>query len=197
MAARTPQRGADGVPRHDGSQGRRVAAPSPEGAAGGPPPAGGGVVTNRPVLVRDAGFRIDDWSGEYIRWDGVGRLPVVPEHAALDLENTVPAEALTPVLERVPLIRIAFASHVDGRGFSLARALRMLGYRGRLRAAGHVLADQYAMARRSGFDEVEIDGPLAERQPEGQWLYRANWRDNDYQARLRGLPCREGRGGCV
>ena len=194
MAGRTPRRGADDVARHDASKGRRVVAPFPAAPAGGPPSAAGGAVTNRPVLVRDAGFLDDDWSGEYVRWDGVGRLPVLPEHAALDVENTVPAESLAPVLERVPLIRIAFPSHVDGRGFSLARALRLLGYRGRLRAAGHVLADQYAMARRNGFDEVEIDGPRAERQPEGQWLYRASWKDNDYQARLRGLPRREGRG---
>ena len=49
-----------------------------------------------------------------------------------------------------------------------------------------MLADQYAMARRSGFDEVEIDADLAARQPEDQWLARANWQDHDYQARLRG-----------
>ena len=55
---------------------------------------------------------------------------------------------------------------------------------GRLRARGHVIADQYAMARRAGFDEVEIDAELAERQPEDQWLFRADWQAHDYQARL-------------
>ena len=40
------------------------------------------------------------------------------------------------------------------------------------------------MARRSGFDEVEIDEALAARQPEAQWLARADWRAHDYQARL-------------
>jgi|GEM_PF-516560 len=54
-----------------------------------------------------------------------------------------------------------------------------------LRAKGHVIADQYAMARRSGFDEIEIDNALAARQPEAQWVYRANWRDHDYQTLLR------------
>jgi hypothetical protein len=49
-----------------------------------------------------------------------------------------------------------------------------------------VLADQYAMARRSGFDEVEIDAALAARQPAEQWQFRADWQSNDYQARLRG-----------
>ena len=57
---------------------------------------------------------------------------------------------------------------------------------GRLRARGHVLADQYAMARRAGFDEVEIDAALAARQPEAQWLARAGWQAFDHQARLRG-----------
>jgi hypothetical protein len=47
-----------------------------------------------------------------------------------------------------------------------------------------VIADQYAMARRSGFDEVEISEALAERQGAEQWLARANWRAHDYRARL-------------
>ena len=84
------------------------------------------------------------------------------------------------------MVRVDFPSSADGRGFTIARVLRLKGYTGRLRAKGHVLADQYAMARRSGFDEVEIDDTLANRQPEDQWLARANWQDNNYQARLRG-----------
>ena len=83
---------------------------------------------------------------------------------------------------------MGFPSSADGRGFTLARQLRAMGYQGRLRAKGHVLADQYAMARRSGFDEVEIDDALAARQPQDQWLARANWRDHDYQNRLRRAP---------
>ena len=68
------------------------------------------------------------------------------------------------------------------------RALRLRGYTGRLRARGHVIADQYAMARRSGFDEVEVTDEIAARQPEDQWLFRADWRAHDYQSRLRGTP---------
>jgi len=64
--------------------------------------------------------------------------------------------------------------------------LRLMGYRGRLRAKGHVISDQYAMARRCGFDEIEISEALAARQPEADWLFRANWQKNDYQSRLRG-----------
>ena len=84
------------------------------------------------------------------------------------------------------MVRVDFPSSADGRGFTIARVLRLKGYTGRLRAKGHVLADQYAMARRSGFDEVEIDHALADRQPEDQWLARSKWQDNNYQARLRG-----------
>ena len=73
---------------------------------------------------------------------------------------------------------------VDGRGFTLARHLRLIGFTGRLRAAGHVLADQYTMARRSGFDEIEISDDLAARQPEDQWLFRSDWQEHDYRAKL-------------
>ena len=144
------------------------------------------------IVVRDTGFHADDWSGTCIPWSGNGSLPELPPNAALDVDNTVRAEQIAPAFERIALIRIGFTSHVDGRGFSLARHLRLLGYRGRLRASGHILADQYAMARRSGFDEVEIEPSLARRQPEAQWLFRANWRENNYQERLR-QPSRTGR----
>jgi uncharacterized protein (DUF934 family) len=83
------------------------------------------------------------------------------------------------------MIRITFPVFSDGRGFTLARRLRVMGYSGRLRAQGQVIADQYAMARRCGFDEVEISDDLAARQPEDQWQFRADWRAHDYQARLR------------
>ena len=44
-----------------------------------------------------------------------------------------------------------------------------MGFSGRLRAAGPLIADQYRMARRVGFDEVEIPDAIAARQPEAQW----------------------------
>ena len=136
------------------------------------------------ILVRDCGFQDDDWRGGFIRWSEEDDRSALPEGAALAVENTAQAEDIVPAFGRIALIRVAFPLLVDGRGFSLARHLRLLGYSGRLRAAGHVLADQYAMARRSGFDEVEIDPALAERQPEEQWLFRANWQAHDYQERL-------------
>jgi uncharacterized protein (DUF934 family) len=84
------------------------------------------------------------------------------------------------------MIRIDFPSSADGRGFTIARALRLRGYQGRLRAHGHIIADQYAMARRAGFDEVEVTDDIAARQPAEQWQFRADWQAHDYQSRLRG-----------
>ena len=147
------------------------------------------------ILVRDSGFQDDDWRGGFIRWSGEDDRSALPDRAALDVENTAPAEDIVPLFECIALIRIAFPSHMDGRGFSLARHLRLLGYRGRLRARGRILADQYAMARRSGFDEVEIDPALARRQPEEQWLFRANWQSHDYQERLGRRPRSSSRAG--
>lgn len=102
-----------------------------------------------------------------------------------DLASDVDPAALEGQLQGITAIRIGFPSFADGRGFTLAAQLRRQGFSGRLRAKGHVVADQYAMARRAGFDEVEIDATLAARQPESQWLARANWQIHDYRTRLR------------
>ncbi len=124
------------------------------------------------VIVTDSGFDADDWTGGFETDKAVDLLP--------DADLSEIAERL----QALAMIRIHFPSFADGRGFTLARQLRHMGYGGRLRAFGHVLADQYAMARRSGFDEVEIGDELARRQPEDQWLDRARWQAHDYQARL-------------
>lgn len=124
------------------------------------------------VIVTDAGFRSGDGDG------GAGE--AAPEIAP----GTDPA-TLPPAVLAAPLLRIAFPGFTDGRGFTLARRLRAMGYRGRLRACGPLIADQYAMARGSGFDEVEIPDAIAARQPEEQWLFRADWQALDYRTRLR------------
>lgn len=131
------------------------------------------------VIVTDAGFSEDTWT------DGFIALGAANDAEALDVpSDTDPSDI--PLCRKLRMVRIEFPSAADGRGFTIARVLRMRGYRGRLRAKGHVLADQYAMARRAGFDEVEISDALAARQPEDQWLFRANWQAHDYQNRLRG-----------
>jgi uncharacterized protein (DUF934 family) len=121
------------------------------------------------VIVRDDGFHADDFQGD----------------AVLDIaEDTLP-DALPARFDGIAMIRVAFPSFADGRGFTLARHLRARGYAGRLRAKGPVISDQYAMARRAGFDEVEIPDELAQRQPAAEWVFRADWRDHDYRSQIR------------
>ncbi|MEM7724601.1 MAG: DUF934 domain-containing protein [Pseudomonadota bacterium] len=134
------------------------------------------------VIVRDEGFAAEDWVSGFAPMDQVEAANV----ATVDVAPGDDVAELAPHLERIEMIRVAFPSFADGRGFTLAKRLRLMGYEGRLRAQGHVIADQYAMARRAGFDEVEIDADLAARQPEDQWAFRADWQAGDYQARLRG-----------
>ncbi len=135
------------------------------------------------VIVTDEGFGPDDWTGGFATPD---QLAANDDGAvALDLPSDADLSGIERKFNRIALIRIDFPSFADGRGFTHARNLRLKGYTGRLRAKGHVIADQYAMARRSGFDEVEIADDLAQRQPEDQWLRRANWQAHDYQSRLR------------
>ncbi len=136
------------------------------------------------VLVNDTGFSSDDWTTGFV---------VITElvandcsAVAVDLASNAEPGDLAGLLGQIDLIRIDFPSFADGRGFTIAAQLRRMGFVGRLRARGAVIADQYAMARRSGFDEVEISDDLATRQPEPQWLARADWQARDYQARLRG-----------
>ncbi len=135
------------------------------------------------VLVNDAGFSRPARGPAPLelkhlqRSDTGGHTVTIPS-------DTDP-DALRAFLGQTAMIRIEFPSFADGRGFSLAKRLRLLGFRGHMRAVGHVLADQYPNVRRSGFDDVEISDALASRQPEAQWRVHSNWADHDYQARLK------------
>ncbi len=131
------------------------------------------------VIVTDSGFAAEDHNAPFVPLAEASEgnaILIASDTAPTDLEKALGASA----------IAVDFPSFSDGRGFTLAARLRRLGYAGRLRAQGHVICEQYAMARRSGFDEVAIPDDLAERQPENLWLTRANWQENDYQKRMRG-----------
>ena len=133
------------------------------------------------IIVRDEGFCDDDLASaqfflpEQIDWTAA-------TGALVDVGNEVDPSILQNRFSRIRAIRITFADSADGRGFSIASKLRRLGYRGRLRAHGHVIADQFPMARRSGFDEVAISETLARRQPESQWHSKGS--SPTYQQRL-------------
>ncbi len=145
------------------------------------------------VIVSDAGFAPDERAekllagryGEVAMSDLTAGLPDdAPTEIGLLLANDTDASQVQPYFDSVDTIIVAFPSFADGRGFSLATQLRRLGYSGRLIAQGHVIADQYAHARRCGFDAVAIDRKMAERQPQAQWLAQLTRINATYQRRL-------------
>ncbi len=109
------------------------------------------------VLVNDDGFRV----AKPITYDGFLEIWIEPEEYNPEMS-----------FKRAGLISVHFPNFADGRGFGIATELRERGYKGKLRAVGHVIADQYAMARRVGFDEIEISDELAARQTDSQWKDR-------------------------
>ena len=135
------------------------------------------------TIITDNGFNPDNWDRGFTE---LADLPANDTPCCVDFPSDADPAGLANRIGEIEMIRIDFPSSADGRGFTIARRLRLMGFSGRLRARGHVIADQYAMARRSGFDEIEVDDDLAARQPENQWLARADWKAHNYQARLRG-----------
>lgn len=77
-----------------------------------------------------------------------------------------PIESLTPHLSKIAAIAVYFERFSDGTGFSTAAHLReVFGYKGELRAFGHILADQVIPLRRCGFNAMAL--------PEGESLETA------------------------
>lgn len=112
-----------------------------------------------------------------------------PADLGVHVSNDVDVTALTPLFDKVSLVSVDFPSFADGRGFSIARRLREMGFRGRLRAAGPVISDQYAYLRACGFDEVETPEKVSNRQPEAQWEQAQKQMTLSYQ---RGYDAGEG-----
>lgn len=125
------------------------------------------------IIVTDNGFAADDWSAGFVGPEWLGNGFRLGSGVCIGCD-TAP-EKLRRWLPDIGMIRIRFAHFHEARGFDLARCLRAMGFAGRLRAKGHVLAHQYTMARRVGFDEVEISAELALRQPAEHWRFRGNW----------------------
>jgi uncharacterized protein (DUF934 family) len=124
------------------------------------------------VIVTEAGFAPEHWTAGFVTLEALASGEAVADGAAVDFPNDRDPAALAPWLDRLALIRVGFPAAGDGRGFSIAARLRTMGYAGRLRAAGPLIADQFRAARRVGFDEIELPDAMAARQPEAQWRLR-------------------------
>jgi uncharacterized protein (DUF934 family) len=87
-------------------------------------------------------------------------------------QGTDPA-VLEPYLARLALIVVQLPKFKDGRAFTLARTLReRYGYKGEIRATGHILPDQYPLLLRCGVSTVEIpEGADAKRWDQALGLY--------------------------
>lgn len=135
------------------------------------------------VIVSDAGFAPADIAeGQALPLDALiaGEVPAEGP-LVVDFPNDRDPTLLAPFLDRLALVRVVFPAPGDGRGFSIGRRLRDLGYLGRLRALGPVIADQWTALRAMGFDEAEIPDALAARQPAALWTRRRA----SYQDRIR------------
>jgi uncharacterized protein (DUF934 family) len=118
------------------------------------------------VIVTDRGFAPGPAGETFVAAAEVGE---GTEPLRIELSADGDPSALAGHLWRTSVIRIPFRSFSDGRGFTLARELRRLGYRGRIRASGHLISDQWPLAQACGIDEVEIPAAQAARQPEAAW----------------------------
>ena len=79
--------------------------------------------------------------------------PPSPEGEVIRLEPTDDPAAIAARLSTVSLIEVNFPKFGDGRGFSIARLLReRYGYKGELRAVGHVVRDHLHYMEQCGFD---------------------------------------------
>lgn len=91
--------------------------------------------------------------------------PPSPEPLAVLLIQ--PSDRVEDLADRIPLaerIDVHFPKFGDGRGFSIAKLLRdRYGYRGELRAVGHVVRDHLQPLAAVGFDSFLLkDGEDAE-----------------------------------
>jgi uncharacterized protein (DUF934 family) len=144
------------------------------------------------MLLDRNGTQVDVWTRDaaateharLLPWDLF--TPALPYDPAgtpvgIELPNTFDPDVLLPHFSRLALIAIAFPAFSDGRGFTLAKRLRRLGFTGILRAVGPLIPDQFAYAILCGFDQVELPETSAKRQTPEQWTAALGARSNVYQ----------------
>lgn len=79
-----------------------------------------------------------------------------PDRLGVQITGEQAAADLQPWLAQLSLIAIEFPMFRDGRGYSLARQLRRLGYSRELRAVGDIGRDQLGYLERCGFNAFAL-----------------------------------------
>ena len=102
-----------------------------------------------------------------------------------EVHVSIDPDKLGDVLESAG-IRISFDGFSDGRFLTIARQLRLRGYKGHIRAAGEIVPDQFPMALKVGVDSIEISESLARRCPQDHWVLMGQRIQGNYQSRLTG-----------
>ena len=80
-----------------------------------------------------------------------------PEQKVIRLEPADDPAKVVDELERAARVEVNFPKFGDGRGYSIARLLReRYGYKGELRAVGHITRDHLFFMESCGFDAFEL-----------------------------------------
>ena len=87
---------------------------------------------------------------------------------ALPVGDVASHDQITQLLDQ-PIVRLQVDGFADGRGLSVARQLRLLGFTGVIEVIGDLLPDQLPMAAAAGIDAILIRPEHARRCEESQW----------------------------
>ena len=90
----------------------------------------------------------------------------------LSVGNVASHDQITQLLDQTT-VRLTVDGFADGRGFSVARQLRLQGFDGVIELLGDLLPDQLPMAVASGIDAILIQAEHAERCEESQWRQKS------------------------
>ena len=91
---------------------------------------------------------------------------------ALPVGDVASHDQITQLLDQQS-VRLKVDGFADGRGFSVARQLRLQGLNGVIEVIGDLLPDQLPMAVASGIDAILIHAEHAERCDEEQWRQKS------------------------
>jgi uncharacterized protein (DUF934 family) len=91
---------------------------------------------------------------------------------ALRVGDVASHDQITQLLDQ-PVVRLQVDGFADGRGFSVSRQLRLLGFAGVIEVIGDLLPDQLPMAVASGIDAILIRAEHAKRCEESHWRLKS------------------------